>query len=154
MGSLNIQCSRCELKPGDSGYSKEEAKESDSFFTQSRLNFYTIKNRMIRPSLSCDIYLDYKKGFVRQFESLFDEAVRGGFFKEAGQGWFTCPTCEEPEKKIRRSELCSAEGKKYWATFIKEFDKWSQEDLSYKSIIQSEPTFEFTEETLPTKSED
>lgn len=147
MGSLNIQCSRCELKPGDSGYGKEEAKEADSFYTQSKLNFYTIKNRMVRPSLSCDIFLDYKKGFVRQFESLFDAAVQGGFFAEAGQGWYTCPTCAEPEKKIRKSELVGPEGKKYWATFIKEFDKWSQDDLSYKSISQSEPDFTENEHT-------
>lgn len=53
MGSLNIQCSRC--------LEKDEDKDSDSYYGQTRLHFFTIKNRLIRPSLECDIWLDFKK---------------------------------------------------------------------------------------------
>lgn len=53
MGSLNIQCSR--------NLEKAEDKDSDAYYEQTRLHFFTIKNRLIRPSLECDIWLSFKK---------------------------------------------------------------------------------------------
>ena len=129
MGSLNIQCSRC--------LEKAEEKDSEAYYGQTRLHFFTIKNRMIRPSLECDIWLDFKKGFVRQFESLFDEAVRGGFFISTKQGWYSCPTWEDPEKNFRTSYLQSNESAPVWRTFLAKFDEWSISDLSYKSLNQT-----------------
>lgn len=128
MGSLNIQCSRA--------LEKSEDKEAESYYGQTRLHFFTIKNRMIRPTLECDIWLDFKKGFVRQFESLFDEAVRGGFFINSKQGWYTCPTYSDPEKNFRASYLQSNASKDVWMTFLSDFEKWSIEDLSYKALNQ------------------
>lgn len=131
MGSLNIQCSRC--------LEKDEEKDSESYYGQTRLHFFTIKNRMIRPSLECDIWLDFKKGFVRQFESIFDEAVRGGFFINTKQGWYSCPTWEDPEKNFRTSYLQSNAAAPIWKTFLAKFDEWSQDYLSYKALNQENP---------------
>jgi len=128
MGSLNIQCSRC--------LEKDEDKDSESFYGQSRLHFFTVKNRMVRPSLECDIWLDFKKGFVRQFESLFDEAVRGGFFINTKQGWYSCPTWEDPEKNFRTSYLQSNQSAAVWKTFLEKFEEWSNTDLAYKALNQ------------------
>lgn len=128
MGSLNIQCTRC--------LEKSEDKDSEAFYGQTRLHFFTAKNRMVRPTLECDIWLDFKKGFVRQFESLFDEAVRGGFFINTKQGWYTCPTWEDPEKAFRTSYLQSNASAPVWKTFLGRFDEWSQADLAYKSLNQ------------------
>ena len=91
---------------------------------------------MIRPSLDCNIWLDFKKGFVRQFESLFDEAVRGGFFISTKQGWYSCPTYSEPEKNFRTKYLQSNQSAPIWKTFLDAFDTWSQNDLAYKSLNQ------------------
>lgn len=132
MGSLNIQCSRC--------LEKSEDKDSEAYYGQTRLHFFTVKNRMIRPSLECDVWLDFKKGFVRQFESIFDEAVRGGFFINTKQGWYSCPTWEDPEKNFRTSYLQSNAAAPIWKTFLVDgFDKWSQADLAYKSLNQENP---------------
>ena len=129
MGSLNIQCSRC--------LEKDEDKDSESYYGQSRLHFFTVKNRMVRPSLECDIWLDFKKGFVRQFESLFDEAVRGGFFINTKQGWYSCPTYEDPEKNFRKSYLISGQSAPIWKTFLDKFEEWSNTDLAYKALDQN-----------------
>lgn len=136
MGSLNIQCSRCLEKADD--------KQADGFYGQTRLHFFTVKNRLVRPSLECDIWLDFRKGFVRQFESLFDEAVRGGFFVSEKPGWYSCPSWEDPSKQFRTSFLQSNESVKIWKTFIEKFDEWSQKDLAYKSLNQDIETLEKT----------
>lgn len=128
MGSLNIQCTR--------NLEKNEDKDAESYYGQTKLSFFTVKNRLIRPTLHCDIWLDFKKGFVRQFESLFDEAVRGGFFLEPVSGYYTCPTWSKPDMKFRKAYLCSNKAKDVWATFLAKFDEWSQTDLAYKSLDQ------------------
>lgn len=138
MGSLNIQCTRC--------LEKSEDKDSEAFYGQTRLHFFTAKNRMVRPTLECDIWLDFKKGFVRQFESLFDEAVRGGFFINTKQGWYTCPTWEDPEKAFRTSYLQSNAAAPVWKSFLARFDEWSLADLSYKSLNQVNPEDDIDEE--------
>ena len=128
MGSLNIQCSRC--------LEKNEDKDSEAYYGQSRLHFFTVKNRMVRPSLECDIWLSFTKGFVRQWESLFDEAVRGGFFINTKQGWYSCPTWEYPEKNFRTSYLQSNQATPIWKTFLEKFNEWSEKDLAYKALNQ------------------
>lgn len=128
MGSLNIQCSRC--------LEKAEDKDSEAYYGQTRLHFFTVKNRLVRPSLECDIWLDFKKGFVRQFESIFDEAVRGGFFVSTKQGWYSCPTYSDPEKNFRTSYLKTNQSKDVWASFLSQFDEWSKTDLAYKALNQ------------------
>ena len=129
MGSINIQCSRC--------LEKDEDKDSEAYYGQTRLHFFTVKNRMIRPSLECDIWLDFKKGFVRQFESIFDEAVRGGFLVNTKQGWYACPTWSDPEKNFRKSYLISGQSKEVWMTFLNQFEEWSNTDLAYKALDQN-----------------
>lgn len=128
MGALNIQCSR-KLE-------KNEAKDADTFYGQTKLTFFTIKNRLVRPSLECDIWLDFKKGFVRQFESLFEEAERGGFIVCPKQGYYTVPSWTKPETMFRKAYLCSNASKDVWATFLGKFDEWSQNDLAYKELNQ------------------
>ena len=129
MGSINVQCSRC--------LEKDEDKDSEAYYGQTRLHFFTVKNRMIRPSLECDIWLDFKKGFVRQFESIFDEAVRGGFLVNTKQGWYACPTWSDPEKNFRKSYLISGQSKEVWMTFLNQFEEWSNTDLAYKALDQN-----------------
>jgi len=124
MCSINIQCTR--------NLEKDEDKNSEAYFGGTNLKFFTVKNRMARPSLECEVYLDFKKGFTRQLSALFDEAVRGGFITCPSQGYFCVPSSSEPEKKRRRSEI--ENNVELWKTFLKEFDDWSQKDLQYSKL--------------------
>jgi RecA/RadA recombinase len=128
MGAINVQCTKL--------LEKDEEKDSEQFYSGTHLRFFTIKNRFARPSLECDVYLDFKKGFVRPFDSLWDEAIRGGFILNPKQGYYTVPSWKEPEKMFRQSQICSSPD--IWKSFLAEFDKWSQEDLKYHKINTDE----------------
>jgi RecA/RadA recombinase len=121
MGTINVQCSRL--------LEKETDKEGDAFHSGTNLNFFTVKNRICRPSLETRIYLDFKKGFTNKFDGLFEEALRYGFIQCPSQGYFTVPSWSDPEKKWRRAQLES--NTEVWNTFIDEFDKKSMQDLKY-----------------------
>lgn len=124
MGSIILQCTR--------NLEKDDSKDSDAYYGGTNLKFFTVKNRMARPSLECEVYLDFKKGFTRQLSALFDEAVRGGFITCPSQGYYCVPSSSEPEKKRRRSEI--ENDVNLWKTFLKEFDEWSQKDLQYSKL--------------------
>lgn len=124
MGSIILQCTR--------NLEKDEDKNSEAYYGGTNLKFFTVKNRMARPSLECDVYLDFKKGFTKQLSALFDEAVRGGFITCPSQGYYCVPSSSEPEKKRRRSEI--ENNIELWKTFLKEFDEWSQKDLQYSKL--------------------
>lgn len=124
MGSIILQCTR--------SLEKDENKDSDAYYGGTNLKFFTVKNRMARPSLECEVYLDFKKGFTRQLSALFDEAVRGGFITCPSQGYYCVPSSSEPEKKRRRSEI--ENDVNLWKTFLNAFDEWSQKDLQYSKL--------------------
>ena len=126
MGTINVQCSRL--------LEKETDKDGDAFHSGTNLNFFTVKNRCCRPSLETRIYLDFKKGFVNPYDGLFDEAVRYGFIQCPSQGYFTVPSCGDPEKKWRRAQIEA--NTEIWETFLDEFDKKSMEDLKYSKAAQ------------------
>lgn len=128
MGSINVQCTKL--------LEKDEDKESEQFYSGTHLRFFTIKNRFARPALECDVYLDFKKGFVRPFESLWDEAIRGGFILNPKQGYYTVPSWKEPEKMFRQSQICN--NVEIWKSFLADFEKWSVEDLKYHKINSDE----------------
>lgn len=139
MGTINVQCSRL--------LEKDEAKDKDAFYSGTNLKFFTVKNRICRPSLETQIYLDFKKGFTNKYDGLFDEAVKYGFIHCPNQGYFTVPSSSAPEKKYRRSQIESND--EIWSTFIDEFDKKSMEDLKYSKAAQdaiSEQDKEVSEE--------
>ena len=138
MGSINVQCTKL--------LEKDEEKDSEQFYSGTHLRFFTIKNRFARPSLECDVYLDFKKGFVRPFESLWDEAIRGGFILNPKQGYYTVPSWKEPEKMFRQSQICN--NAEIWKTFLADFDKWSQEDLKYHKISNDEENLEESVEDI------
>ena len=75
MGTVNIQCTRV--------LEKDDTKDKDAFYSGTNLNFFTVKNRVCRPSLETRIYLDFKKGFTNPYDGLFDEAVRYGFIRSS-----------------------------------------------------------------------
>jgi RecA/RadA recombinase len=132
MASLSIQCTR--------NLEKETEKEADGYYSGTNLRFFTVKNRLCRPSLEAEIYLDFKKGFVNKYDGLFDEAVRYGFIQCPSQGYFTVPSYD-PDKKYRRSQIENNE--EIWQTFIKDFDERSMQDLKYsqtelEEIIEAE----------------
>lgn len=126
MGTINVQCSRL--------LEKETEKDADAFHSGTNLKFFTVKNRCCRPSLETSIYLDFKRGFVNKFDGLFDEAVRYGFIQCPSQGYFTVPSCGDPEKKWRRAQIESNE--EVWNTFLKQFDEKSQQDLKYSQAAK------------------
>ncbi len=126
MASITIQCARNLEKDGD--------KNSEGFYSGTNLTFFTVKNRMCRPSLEAKIYLDFKKGFINPYDGLFDEAVRGGFILCPAQGYYTVPTCSDPEKKWRKAQIEA--NKEIWNTFIDKFNEWSLNDLKYSKLAQ------------------
>lgn len=126
MGTINVQCSRL--------LEKDTEKDADAFHSGTNLKFFTVKNRCCRPSLETSIYLDFKHGFTNKFDGLFDEAVRYGFIQCPSQGYFTVPSCGDPEKKWRRAQIESNE--EVWNTFIKQFDEKSQQDLKYSQAAK------------------
>lgn len=132
MGSINVQCTKL--------LEKDEEKDSEQFYSGTHLRFFTVKNRFARPSLECDVYLDFKKGFVRPFESLWDEAVRGGFILNPKQGYYTVPSWKEPEKMFRQSQICS--NVEIWKSFLDKFEEWSKNDLAYHKIEDNNSVLE------------
>lgn len=124
MGTINVQCTRL--------LEKDEDKNSEQYYGGTHLKFFTVKNRMARPGLECDVYLDFKKGFTRPFEALWDEAIRGGFILNPKQGYYTVPSWSDPEKCWRQSQLIN--NVEVWKTFLTAFEKWSNEDLRYSEI--------------------
>ena len=139
MGTINVQCSRL--------LEKDENKDKDAFYSGTNLKFFTVKNRICRPSLETQIYLDFKKGFTNKYDGLFDEAVRYGFIQCPSQGYFTVPSAPDPEKKYRRAQIESND--EIWSTFIKEFDQKSMEDLKYSKAAQDAITESEHEEEEP-----
>lgn len=128
MGSINVQCTKL--------LEKDEDKDSEQFYSGTHLRFFTIKNRFARPGLECDVYLDFKKGFVRPFESLWDEAIRGGFILNPKQGYYTVPSWKEPDKMFRQSQICN--NAEIWKSFLNQFQLWSISDLKYHKINTDE----------------
>jgi len=124
MCSINIQCTRL--------LEKDEDKDSEQYYGGTHLRFFTVKNRFARPGLECDVYLDFKKGFTRPFESLWDEFLRGGFILNPKQGYYTVPSWKEPDKCWRQAQLIG--NVEVIKTFLPAFEKWSQEDLRYSEL--------------------
>lgn len=138
--SLIVQMSR-RLEKG-------EDKKEDNYYESSVIKYFTAKTRNdVRPFLETEAVLDFKKGFVgSEYYGLVPVAIQLGFIQQKG-GWYIVPSYSD--KQIRLSSLLGgSEAKKIWDTFIDEFDKKSQDQISYKSLNE-----DFSEETQELKEE-
>jgi len=135
MSTITVQCSRVLEK-------SKETTDND-FYSGTNLDFFTIKNRICRPSISCRIYLDFKKGFLNKYDGLFDDAVKYGLIECPAQGYYTVPSCDKPDKKWRKAQLEANED--IWKLFIDKFDELGVKDLKYSSSYDTEDDKEFKE---------
>ena len=136
MSRLIIQCDR-KLE-------KSEDKNDDQFYDGVMLKFFTVKNFLARPSQSTEIFLDFKRGFTRKYEGLFDEAVRSGLIENPKQGYYTVPTWTG-DKLWRKSALENNE--EMWSVILQPFDQWSQNFLKYNKFDeQNQETDDIDEE--------
>lgn len=130
--SLVVQLSR-RLEKG--------TEKEDNFYEDSVITAFTVKTRNnVRPFLETEMKLSFKKGFTGyEYYGILPEAIRLGFIENPKVGWYTVPSAGE--KQYRLKELIGGpEAKKIWDTFIDEFDKVSAEDISYKSLTDSNMT--------------
>lgn len=119
MPHITIQCSKVLEKKDD--------KDDEQAFKGTIFKFFTVKNRCCKSFFEAELYLDYKKGFMKWF-SLFQPALQMGFIKQAG-AWYEVPTYSD--KKLRKSEILNNDA--IWKTFLDDFEAKSLEMLSYSS---------------------
>ncbi|MEI6421689.1 MAG: hypothetical protein WCP55_05680, partial [Lentisphaerota bacterium] len=92
----------------------------------SWLNFFSIKNRIVKPFHEAKVYVDFSKG-LSKYGGLFDLAVKYDCIKIPAQGWYEVPTFA-PGKKLRKTEISSPE---IWESFIKILDERARKDICY-----------------------
>lgn len=124
--SLVVQLSRRLEK----GQNKE-----DNFYEDAVITAFTIKTRQsVRPFLETELKLSFKNGFSGyEYYGLIPEAIRLGFIDNSKTGWYVIPSYSD--KQFRLKDIIGGpEAKKIWDSFIAEFDKKSQDEISYKSL--------------------
>ncbi len=119
MPHITIQCSKVLEKKDD--------KDNEQAFKGTIFKFFTVKNRCCKSFYEAELYLDYKKGFLKWF-SLFKPATNMGYIKKCG-AWYEVPSYSD--KKLRGSEILTNDA--IWATFLDDFEAKSLEMLSYSS---------------------
>lgn len=114
---------------GDFGTNEQnEARDSGDFFKGNNLTFFTTKNRIVKPGLEASVYIDFDNG-ISKYDGLIDDAIKYGFIVQEGRK-YSVPSYST-EKKFYWNDLLINDD--LWNSFLPEFDKKSQEMLSYSS---------------------
>lgn len=133
---LIIQCEKLMIKSNNNdlltGLETDEVDKNKGFYKGNRLKFFTVKNREVSPGYEASVYIDFKNG-LSKYDGLIDDAVKFGFLEEV-RGGYICPSYSD--KRITYRELLSNDD--IWNTFLKDFDKKSQEVMEYSSTVSNE----------------
>ena len=120
---------------------KNEDKKDETKYLGAYLSCFTVKNRLCRPFVETDVYIDFTKG-IRKYDGLVEPAKRFGFIQEPSQGFFVVPSYGD--KKMRMGDII--ENDDVWKTFLDQFNEVSKKDLQYSSVEQLKLEPELAEE--------
>ena len=120
MSQIIVQCAKKLEK-------NEGQKDAEASFNAVVLKFFTVKNRVCKSFYDTELYLDYQNGFNKWF-SLFKPAIQMGYIEKKG-AWYSVPSYSD--KNLRGGEIMKNDA--IWETFLDDFNKRSQEELSYSS---------------------
>lgn len=125
---VSIQCTK--------KFNKAESSDEE-FYGGSFLQFFTTKNRLVRPFIQTDMYIDFSKG-ISKYEGLVEAATNYEFLVQNG-AYYTVPSFDDKKRYLkeilRRDDI--------WDTFLEDFNERSKEDMSYSkeesnAIIEEE----------------
>ena len=120
---VSIQCTKKLEKAGSS---------DEEFYGGNTLKFFITKNRIVRPFLDTELFIDFKKG-IGKWDGLVDAAISYGFIEQNG-AYYIVPSFDD--KKRYMKELLKRDD--IWNSFIEEFNKKSLADLQYCSEEERE----------------
>ena len=115
---VSIQCTK--------KFEKAESKDEE-FYNGNTLKFITIKNRLVRPFIETEVFVDFSKGFSK-WEGLFQPAVNYEYIIQEGS-YYKVPSFDD--KKRYKKEIMKRD--EIWETFLDELNTKSQEDLKYSN---------------------
>lgn len=109
---------------------KAESKDdTEAIYKGSWLNFFTTKNRIVKPFYKAGMYIDFSQG-IKKYDGLFEPAVEYGFIENPKQGYYQVPAFGD--KMFRRSQLLDGkEADEVWGLILDDFDKASVKDMQY-----------------------
>jgi recombination protein RecA len=120
---VSLQCTKKLIKA---------ESNDEEFYGGNTLKFFTTKNRIVRPFLDAELFIDFKKG-IGKWEGLVDAAMKYGFIEQSGS-YYTVPSFDD--KKRYMKELLRRDD--IWETFIDDFNEKSLKDLQYSSEEERE----------------
>ena len=126
MASLSIQCTRKLEKSGDS--------KSEEFYNGTTLRFFTTKNRIVRPFIETEIFVDFSKGICNPYDGLMDLCLKYGLFIQDGHS-LSIPLYST-DKKFKKKEVYRT--KEIWDKILPVLNEKSKADLKYSVIADSD----------------
>jgi len=124
LSSITIQCSRV--------LEKKENKDEEAAYKGTTLKFFTTKNRIVKPFIEAEMYVDFSKG-ISKWDGLIEAAMRYDLIKQSG-AWYEVP--KYTDKKLRKDEILTND--ELWATILEDFNKASIKDMQYSNMSEIE----------------
>lgn len=122
-----IQLTKLLIKADNNDFltGKETGNENVGYYKGNRINAFTVKNRVMKPGFSANIYIDFNNS-ISKWDGLIEDAEKYGFIKKIFGG-YNVPSYSD--KKITYKQLVSSD--EIWSTFIEDFNKVSEKKMSY-----------------------
>ena len=125
---------------------KESDKDNKGYFKGNRINAFCVKNRVIQPCYSANMFIDFQNG-IAKYDGLIDDAVNGWWdedengeptihthFIDEVRGGYIVPSYSD--KRVTYKELVSND--KIWDTFIDKFNEESIKHMKYSRKTSAE----------------
>lgn len=113
---LSIQCAKRNEK-SDSG--------AESAYKASILKFFTVKNRIVKPFFSSEMFLDFSKGPMKYF-GLLEPAKRYGFIIQKG-AYYIVPSYSDKNLRLK----AFIDDPEVWNTFLDDLNAKFKAEMSY-----------------------
>lgn len=120
---------------------RNEDKKADEAYVGTYIRFMVTKNRIVRPFVETEAYIDFKKGLSKT-KGLFELALKYNIVKQSG-AWYEV---EGYEKKLRQEEIVT--NKDIWMSILPKIDAASIKDLAYSSAQECEEINTKIEESI------
>lgn len=129
-----VQLTKLLIKSGNNDYltGKESDDDNEGFYKGNRLNAFTVKNRVMKPGFSADVYIDFNSS-ISKWDGLIPDAIKYGFIKEV-YGGYVIPSYSD--KKVTYKQLVAKD--EIWNTFIDKFNEESIKRMSYGNKVTQE----------------
>jgi len=127
MSSLTLQCSKT--------FEKKTDADDEEFYTGTYLKFFTTKNRLVRPFLETEIFIDFTKGITNPYDGLVDIAIKYGIIDKATTQMYTVPSFSK-DKQYKMKALMK--NREMWEAILPLLNEKSIEDLKYSKFSDAE----------------